>query len=76
MIGNAGKLSPFLHPQISIWQTDNNDFISLVPLVKTIYQNLTESDYFNFVLYSSKTPSRKLILPGGFVFSEEYASIT
>ena len=48
-----------------------DDYNSGFPRLQIICQNLTESDNSNPVLYSNETLSRKLFLPGVFVFPEE-----
>ena len=65
------RLTSFFHPQDLMRKPGFDDYNSGFPRLQIICQNLTESDNSNPVLYSNETLSRKLFLPGVFVFPEE-----
>ena len=65
------RLTSFFHPQDLMRKPGFDDYNSGFPRLQIVCQNLTESDNSNPVLYSNETLSRKLFLPGVFVFPEE-----
>ena len=68
---NKVRLTSFFDPRNPMWKPGFDGYNFGFSKLQIVCQNLAESDHFNPVLYSYETPSRKLILPGVFVFSEE-----